>query len=575
MERRRLCLWVALSALASLLSHALLPGHGTGLHAAQERYPRPRFPSYVKPPKSIEDVMPFARAAVRQTGGRTPLGLVEKGMTVALVTEPTADEVILQALRRAYEERGVRVLIVPEHELAGVSREEALKAIRATRWYTSEQGYMEAHRWITQRFSDPEAPKKWLRERRPDLYQAMFQKGDEVPERLQEVHRKLSQKNIGDLLARYFDQHPEAKAIFWRRGGRPGTQKALKHHGDKFYGNFIFDNHWELMNKAATFPGDIWKLAEERVVEPLAWVDQVRVTDPEGTDFGFEVAEEETKMWGEGAYLQGHLFMFPSQATGGFMYSKVDYPALQKKWLKPILIKVNGVFAGTGNHAGVYPRIEVHVKDGVVREVKGGGIYGEVWREFLKYPKINEAKYPYFPEPGYWWLHEAGLGTNPKFFKRPDENARGDNTSERNNAGVIHWGFGLRLYHGPDAPEESKEWAEFTKKHGLPDDHWWHIHNLLVTYRVRVRGTKNSWLTLIDKGELTAYRSPEIRALASRYGAPDDILSDDWVAHLPGVNAPGRYEDYAKNPWKTISEVIQKIEVGSYEYFYPPIKSKR
>ena len=32
----------------------------------------------------------------------------------------------------------------------------------------------------------------------------------------------------------------------------------------------------------------------------------------------------------------------------------------------------------------------------------------------------------------------------------------------------------------------------------------------------RVRGTKNSWLTLIDKGEVTAYRSPEVRALASR-----------------------------------------------------------
>jgi hypothetical protein len=61
-----------------------------GLGSAQEKgkYPAPRFPSYVRPPKSIEDVMPFARAAVRQTGGRTPLGLVEKGQTVALFTEP-------------------------------------------------------------------------------------------------------------------------------------------------------------------------------------------------------------------------------------------------------------------------------------------------------------------------------------------------------------------------------------------------------------------------------------------------------------------------------------------------------
>ena len=56
--------------------------------AESKNYPSPRFPSYVKPPKSIEDVMPFARAAVRQTGGRTPFGLVEQGQTVAIFTEP-------------------------------------------------------------------------------------------------------------------------------------------------------------------------------------------------------------------------------------------------------------------------------------------------------------------------------------------------------------------------------------------------------------------------------------------------------------------------------------------------------
>jgi hypothetical protein len=42
--------------------------------AESSKYTPPRFPSYVKPPKTIEDIMPFARAAVRQTGGRTPPG---------------------------------------------------------------------------------------------------------------------------------------------------------------------------------------------------------------------------------------------------------------------------------------------------------------------------------------------------------------------------------------------------------------------------------------------------------------------------------------------------------------------
>ena len=229
------------------------------------KYPPPRFPSYVKPPKSIEDVMPYARAAVRQTGGRTPLGLVEKGMTIAIFTEPAADEMILQAIKRAYEERGVKCQIVPEHVLLGVSKEEALKAVKASHWYTSEEGYMEAHRWITQRFPNPDVPKKWLRERRPDLYKAMFQKEEEgVSPELVELGKKFGGKNVAEAIIKYLDQHKEVNVIFWRHGGRTVTRKSLEPHGSKFYGNFIFDNRYELMNKASTFPGDVWRLVEER-----------------------------------------------------------------------------------------------------------------------------------------------------------------------------------------------------------------------------------------------------------------------------------------------------------------------
>jgi len=561
--------WMILVLMISL-------GLAVSVFAAEKgKYPPPRFPSYLQPPKSIEDVMPFARAAVRQTGGRTPLGLAEKGMTVAIFSEPTAEEMVLQAIKRAYEERGVKVQMVPEHVLLGVGKEDALKAIKASDWYTSEQGYMEAHRWVTGRFSDPEAPKKWLKERRPDLYKAMFQKEEEgIAPELVELGKKFGGREVAKAIIKYLDQHPEVNVVFWRRGGRTNTRRQLEPHGSKFYGNFIFDNRWELMNKAATFPGDVWRLVEERVVEPLAWIDRAHVTDPEGTDFTFELDEKQALGWSKGAYQQGHLFMFPHQATGRFPYSSVEYPAFTKEYNPRYLIKVNGVFAGTNNHTGSYPKIEVHVKDGYIREVKGGGLYGELWREFLKYPKINEVTYPFHDQPGYWWIYEAGTGTNPKFFKRPDENMSGTNSSERNNAGVIHWGFGLRLDHGPDKAVESKEWMDFAAKNGLPNDHWWHIHNLLLTYRVRIRGTKNTWITLIDKGELMSLKSPEIRALASRYGDPNEVLSDDWAPHLPGINAPGSYAEYAKDPWKTLTMVMKKIDAGTYEYFYPAVKKK-
>src|SRR5215510_4212835 len=110
----------------------LLSGASVSVAAEKTTYPSPRFPSYLKPPKNIEDIMPYARAAVRQTGGRTPLGLVEKGSTALIVTEASAEPMVMQAIKRAYEERGVKVQIVPDYELVGVSAEEARKVREIT-----------------------------------------------------------------------------------------------------------------------------------------------------------------------------------------------------------------------------------------------------------------------------------------------------------------------------------------------------------------------------------------------------------------------------------------------------------
>jgi hypothetical protein len=158
------------------------------------------------------------------------------------------------------------------------------------------------------------------------------------------------------------DNHPEVNSVFFQRGRRTATSRTMGQHSRKFFGNFIFDNRWELMNKAATFPGDVWRLAEERTIEPLAWVDRVHATDPEGTNFTFDVDEKQAQAWAKGGYQQGHLYMFPHQATGRFPYSTVEYPAFTKEYNPRFLIKVNGVFAGTTNHTGSFPRIEVRLK---------------------------------------------------------------------------------------------------------------------------------------------------------------------------------------------------------------------
>ena len=55
---------------------------------------------------------------------------------------------IVQAVKKAMEERGVKVNVVHEYEVVGVSKEDADAYEKARRTYTSEQGYMEAASWV-------------------------------------------------------------------------------------------------------------------------------------------------------------------------------------------------------------------------------------------------------------------------------------------------------------------------------------------------------------------------------------------------------------------------------------------
>ena len=529
----------------------------------KQKFPAPRFPSYLKTPKNVDEVMPYARAAVRQIGGRSPLGLVEKGQSVLLVAaDHLGEQIVLEAIKRAYAEKNIQARVMYESEIVGISRDDALKIHGAKGQIPTTKefgfGYFEAEQsgdWSV----------NWFKKQQPDVAAKLF------PTFAKDTADKVAKlQGLGKALAAYLDKHPEIDTVYYGRGGRQNRARQLGAHREKFRGNFIFDNHYELMTQAPEFPGDIWRLAEERVIEPIAWLDKVHVTDPEGTNITLEMDEKLADAWGKTAYQQGHLFMLPGSATGRHPFSIVDYPALTKQYVPHFLSKVNGVIAGTTNHHGYYPRIEVVIKDGYVREVKGGGYFGDIWREAMKIPKIHETQWPLRNEPGYWWSREAGLGTNPKFYQEPQENMIiGRNRSERNVAGVIHFGFGQQVVEGPTGPEKPKEAIEFEKNTGLPNEHGWHIHNTLITYRAKVRGTKNTWLTVIDRGRITALDSPEIRALASRYGNPNEVLRQDWIRHLPGINAPGNYQDYAKNPWKHQSEIIKKLNAGRYEYYYP------
>src|SRR5690349_2889439 len=87
---------------------------------AQNPYPQPKFPRSLAKPDSIEAIMPNARATVRQTGGRSPLGLAEPGDKVLIVVEHDAVPMVQDAIIRAYKERGIDCTVLYEHELLKV-----------------------------------------------------------------------------------------------------------------------------------------------------------------------------------------------------------------------------------------------------------------------------------------------------------------------------------------------------------------------------------------------------------------------------------------------------------------------
>src|SRR5262249_22124200 len=201
---------VAFSVLLVAAAACSTSRHGAE-RAVTVTYAEPRFPSYLKPPASVDEVLPHVRPLARNKIGfqGNGLGIAQPGDTVAFILAPTAEEMIVAAVKRAMEERGVKVNLVPEYEVAGVSREDAEAFEKARRTFTSEQGYMEATWWVESNFHDPAAVKAWLKGRRPDLADKLFPQSRELSPHLEEVRRRFLWENLGKGVQRYLTAHPE------------------------------------------------------------------------------------------------------------------------------------------------------------------------------------------------------------------------------------------------------------------------------------------------------------------------------------------------------------------------------
>ena len=174
---------------------------------------------------------------------------------------------------------------------------------------------------------DPDKGRAWVREQDPELHDATWPK----PKYDNETYARMARdyvKDTPDKLVAWLDKHPEIDWIVWRSGGRTNTRKFVRHHGEKLLGNYTYLDLYDLMSQVPDFPSDVWRMIETKTIEPIGFADRAEVTDPEGTAFGYDVSEKEAKSWAAGIYNQGHLYMFPAQATGRFPYSLVEFPAV-------------------------------------------------------------------------------------------------------------------------------------------------------------------------------------------------------------------------------------------------------
>jgi hypothetical protein len=481
-------------------------------------YPSPRAPEFKKP-TSIGDCLPQARLLIDKVSGSEPIPFtvsprlfVRDGDKVLIVTVPDQIKYISEAVTQALMEQGAQ-------KVDFINAEELL--VEKCNTYSVEDGWREL-----------------------DLLKEGKASGGPLD--------LLTGLGLGEATRQYLDEHIEYTSVFLDVGGA-NIKRALGTQAHKFTGFWPLNN-WEwFLSKAQAFPFKLLEELERRTIEPLEKASAVRITDPEGTYLEYSLTAEEAKRWQMCALVHGHLFMDPLMATSGELRRMSAQTSAASLEVLPVFHDLNGVLAGTANHCGFFPRIELYFEHARLVEVKGGGRYGDSIGDLMD--KYRNIHWPGYPDKGYFWFCDCALCTSIGAFRRKSDMFNSywlyPNLPERTRAGVFHLGFGSRTCR------YEKEFAEYAQKHDLPRGHI-HVHNYFATFEIKLRGT-NYWHKLVDKGHMTALADSGLRAIATKYGDPDELLTYDWIPPLPGINCERDYlQDYAKGPIEYLKKRINE-----------------
>jgi hypothetical protein len=460
-------------------------------------YPVPRYPK-IREITSVDKLLPSARFIVskaKDLNMRPGYG-IKGGERVLFLSDNIIDPLVVEAFVRAFREKGAKVDVwsfeappfPPDKLFEADDIEEWLKGTAGGTGFLAKKTYLSGYT----------GPGPWI--------------------------AKVAEEQDYDLVV---------GINLFEPGKLPQNWLGLR---------MMWPTREMLAGPAATYPEEILYAIDRKGWEIIRQTKSVHITDPEGTDLRYDIDDEYWQII-EGQHPHIRVSGSPVEYRYGPGRSEIplNYGHLSGYPVGLVIDKSNaeGIVAGTMGHQGPFPRIVLTIKNNEIVKIEGGGRYGKLWWEFLQ--KFKGIHYPVYPRAGAGFLVEASIGTHPKVYRPHNvwesQAGRTGFIDERRRSGIMH--IGLGSYN-----TENMLWA---RQRGLPSSHY-HVHLNFPTYEATLEDGRK--VKLIDKGHLTVLDDPEVRKIAAKYGDPDQLLQENWIPAIPGINVEGSYEEYAKDPLK-------------------------
>jgi len=340
-------------------------------------------------------------------------------------------------------------------------------------------------------------------------------------------------KDLPKRLAQWeeYDKDLRYDKVLWDSGGPIPANTRVK------FQRFPFITPEMVMTSANTIPTELIDAIDEWTWSRIRAAKLVHITDPEGTDLTYTNRDEYYDAKREYFNEKQVQIWYPHNVPYGRTYLSGHLWGKPNFLLPKGLEDGHGVIAGTANHIGPVEYIQLMVNDSRITSIEGGGRFGDKLRAVME--RTKNVQFPHLPGKGqlYWW--EASIGTNPKIHRPRKDFLTGRVTCiyERTRSGVIHIGFGT----------VTTSWPEMEAAQAQLGPGHFHVHLYFPTVTLDMLGGGKE--VLIEDGHLLALDDSEVRKVAAQYGDPDELLKEDWIPAMPGINLEGDYfRDYASDP---------------------------